>query len=114
MVTLNKKQLKIESQSRYEKFELYIVKLHQKVTPGLYYLSFVFKGLLKVTMTGLYKSNYKLGNKTIGVAATQLHPKKFKKFQKQTNNPFKKNSLKTFYEIEKGRWQRPIEVSPRR
>ena len=74
LVTFNEKELKIESESRYEKFQLYIVKLHQKVTPGLYHLSFVFKGPLKVTMTGFYKSNYKLGNKTIGMAATQLHP----------------------------------------
>ena len=74
LVTFNKTELKIESQSRYKKFELYIMKLHQKVTPGLYHLFFEFNGPLNGDLVGLYKSNYKLDNKTIGLASTQFEP----------------------------------------
>ena len=74
LVTFNKTELKIESQSRFKKFELYIMKLHQKVTPGLYHLFFEFNGPLNGDLVGLYKSNYKLDNKTIGLASTQFEP----------------------------------------
>ena len=74
LVTSNKTELKIESQSRYKQFELFIVRLYHRVTPGLYHLFFEFKGPLVGTFTGLYKCHYTLDNNTIGLVATQFEP----------------------------------------
>ena len=61
--TKDNQSIEIESEFRYLPFGFYVLKLY-----------FEFHGSMANRKIGLYKGSYQIGNKTIGVAATQFEP----------------------------------------
>ena len=70
--TNDNQSIEIESEFRNLPFQFYILKLRNKVKPNVFKLYFEFHGNMADRTWSLYKGSYQIGNKTIGVAATQF------------------------------------------
>ena len=58
---------------RYKPNDFFVIQLAEEVDPNVYRLEYDFNGnLLLGGLSGLYRSNYMVGNETIGLASTQF------------------------------------------
>jgi len=71
MVKINHPQQK---SFHYTPNEYFVIPLNQQALPGKYYIYLTFESELIETLVGLYKSSYKIDDKTHSIATTQFEP----------------------------------------